>query len=535
MRVEPRALGLEGSLGADYAAGVSRARGLFPPEALGLDLTDPRPAGAVARLPAEALGCTSPTARRKLERILGGEGVLVSTGQQPGLFLGPLYVLHKTLTAIELARRIEETSGIPALALFWVASDDHDWDEVAVTRLLDRDGSVAEIRLAPPPGRERRAVGSSPLPPEVRAALERLRELLPASEFVERYLGLLESTYLPGRSFGEAFAEALSGALKGRDFAWIEATADAVKEASLPFFEDVLVGHDSFERAVEAGTEAVQAAGYHPQLKHLPGASLLFFDTGEERARLYVRGEEARPGREGAPTTLEQIRAWLLDDPGRFSPAAALRPALESWLLPVAATVLGPGEIAYWAQLGGVFARAGRPMPAVQPRFGWTVLESRVARLMEEIDATEADFSDGGGSLGQKVVARERPEALDTAIGGLRESLGAGLDRVEDAVKLELPGIRSAVGKARKSAFDAVGGLERAIDHRIRERKETLLERIGRAATQLFPGGKPQERVLSPFQYLSRYGDAFPEEIERAGRSRSLSIITDVAGVAEQE
>ncbi|MFQ5746441.1 MAG: bacillithiol biosynthesis cysteine-adding enzyme BshC [Gemmatimonadota bacterium] len=534
MRIEPRSLGAAGSPGGDFAVGTERALHLFPPEALAVGVSHPERRPRPARLRAEIFGCSSPAARTRLGEILGGRGRLVTTGQQPGLFLGPLYVLYKSLTAIELARRLEAASGAPALACFWIASDDHDWQEIAVSRLLDREGSRVEIRLTPPPGDERRAVGPAPLPPDVVGALERLREVLPASEFVEDYLELLRRAYQPGRPFADAFAEVLPRVVGKQDFCWLDAATPGVKQASTPLFEQALGEHARFEEAVAVGTEAVQGAGYAPQLKHVPGATLLFMDLGAGRERLYVRNGIVS-GREGTEMRLDEARARLHAKPDAVSPSAALRPVLESWLLPVGATVLGPGEIAYWAQLPQVFAAAGVPMPAIEPRFAWMALEARVARLLDELGVGPEDLRDGGGALARSVVERQRPEALRGALTELRQALGSGLDRVEDVVGRELPGIRSAAGKARKAAFDAVRGLEHTIDHRIRERQESRLEQIARAAAQLFPGGKPQERVLSPFYFLARYGAGFTSAVAEAGGSQLLRTLVGVAGVDERE
>jgi len=190
-----------------------------------------------ALLSVDSFGTTSPEVATRLERVLNGEGFVVTTGQQPVLFTGPLYVVYKALTAIELARVLEERLDVPVVPVFWIASDDHDWEEIGQATILDRQGNLETIKLGPTSGFEGRAAGSAPLGPPVSSLLLRLSELVPANEFTDHYLELFRRSYTPERSVGEAFAGSLTGLLDGFDFAWLDAADPGVKRASRPFFQ----------------------------------------------------------------------------------------------------------------------------------------------------------------------------------------------------------------------------------------------------------------------------------------------------------
>ena len=514
-RLESRRLADSGTLAGDLLAREDAARGLLP---------DPEPP-AEGTLEAEAVRTSGPEAERRLGEVLEGEGVLVTTGQQPVLFLGPLYVLYKALTAAARAEALRE-AGVPALALFWVAGDDHDWDEVGRTRVLDLENRLRTVALEPPEGRRGRAVGPTELGEGIGDRIGELFDLLPSSEFVDHYLQLFRDVYRPGRIASDAFGRALAGVLEDVPLAWIDAASPAVRRAATPLYRRVVEEAGAVEEAFLASTRAVEAAGYEPPIHDEGGGVPLFVDRPSGRTRIHRDPDEGfRLGRDGEAVTRHGLLEELDGRPERFSPNVALRPVVASWLLPTAETVVGPGELAYWTQLPELFRWAGVPFPRLRPRASWTVVESKVEKVLRKLGAGTGDFEDGGETLVRRVRERGRPPPVQEAMEDARRAVGEALGAVEDAVEAEIPGVRSAVGAARHEAFQVLDRLQEAVDQRVEEQNEVLLRQIRKAAVHLWPDGRPQERVLSPLYYLARYGPAFVEEL--AERARDL-----VAGAA---
>lgn len=471
--------------------------------------------GTPGRLEAAAFGTTSPALRERLERVLGGEGLVVTTGQQPVLFLGPLYVVYKALTAIRLAGWLERRLEVPVVPVFWIASDDHDWHEIGQCTVLSPEGDLETLRLDPPDGFEGRSAGPAPLGTGISTLLGDISQLLPASEFTPEYIELLRETYAPGRTVSEAFAGALAAVLGGEEFAWLDASTPALKTAAAGLFERVLDAARPALQAEAAGADALTAAGHEPPIATIPDALPLFYDGGDGRQRV-VRTDGGFAAGAGGP--IAPAGEWsdrLHASPERFSPNVSSRPVLESWLLPVAATVLGPGEIAYWAQLPPLFELFEVPFPAIQRRAAWLVVEPRTRRTLERYGLETEDLADGGDAAVERLTADSRPPAVGRALGALRGAIGSALGPVDEAVAADIPGLRGAVGKTRKGLFDAVAELEKAVDQEARRAHETDVARIRRTAGQLFPGRGSQERVLSPLYFLSRYGKAFLEAVGR--------------------
>ena len=525
-RFVARDLAEPGSLTRELFEG-GPARSLLPEGSLDA-LGDPSPPSGPSRLPPERIRGGSPESREHLRAALAGDGVLVTTGQQPQLFLGPLLVLYKAVTAQTIAGALR-ASGVRAAPLFWVASDDHDWDEVGTTRLLDTGNDLHTLSLEPPDGREGRAAGLSPLPKRVEDRIDELSQLLPSSEFIDDYLELIRDEYRPGRTLGEAFGGTLAGVLGEAGIPWLDAGDSEVRRAAAPLYRRVVEEADAVRAALRRATRRVAESGHEPQVTTGEGAVPLFLDRPEGRTRLYADDDDGfRLGRAGPRLDRDEVLAELDRHPERFSPDVALRPLLASWLLPTGMTVLGPSEFAYWTQLPDLFEWADVPFPRLRPRDSWTVVEEKVGKVLEKLDVGVDGFDDGGARLAERVRERGTPDRVSEALADARDAVGEAMAAVEDAVGRELPGIRSAVGAARHGAFGVLDELESAVTERVEERHEVLLGQIEKAAAHLRPDRRPQERVLSPFYYLARYGHAFVEELRQASRE-ARGAVSDVA------
>ena len=521
VRFEAQRLAGPGGLVADLLNGEPAALSLFPPGVFGPTAAriDPDPTGE-CRIPKEAFLRVTPPGRERLERVIAGDGIVVSTGQQPQLFGGPLYVLYKALTAIQAASAIEERSGRPCLAVFWVAADDHDWKEVASIGLLDEEDRLHRVAVAPVEERTGRAVGPSLLPADIGEITRQFCDLLELRDAGRPWIDGLLDSYRAARTFTEAFVAVVSAWLTEWPVAFVDSAHPELRRAAGPLHRAVLESHESVDEALAVGTACVKDLGYRPQLTYLENAIPVFRDTDEGRRRLYGAGASIRIGRDGRSRPLAELLSEIESDPLPYSPSAALRPVLESWLLPVAATVLGPGEIAYWSQLSHTFDLLGVTMPAIRPRRSWRVLEPRISRLLEKTGVDAEDLSDGGTAALADLVERRRPRAVEEALLRLESRIEEEFRLLEEAVGRDLPGLRSAVGKSRSQAFAGLAGFRRTLDSATRIREETAVAQLRRAASNLYPDGIPQERALSVYVYLARHGDSFLRSAWHATPSR---------------
>jgi bacillithiol biosynthesis cysteine-adding enzyme BshC len=461
---------------------------------------------AVSRAPFTA---TTRAAAAKLDRILNGEGILVSTGQQPVLFTGPLFILYKTLTAVAHAQRIEAATGRPALASFWIAGDDHDWEEVGTASIIDRGAAIRRMKIVPQESEAGRSVGPARLGARVRPLLEEFLSAAGTSEFAEEASAALRDAYTEDARMSGAFRDALATMLGGVDVVFFDPAHTEARGAAIPFLAALLEQSGASGEAFDSGTAAVASHGYEPQLRRPDGGALLFFDDGRARSHLLRTDDGFRAGKEGEVHPTAEWLALLEAEPARFSPAAATRPVLESWLLPVARTILGPGEMAYWAQLGPLFEQLKVDRPETASREAWLVVEPKVERWLEGVEADPRELEDGGAEIEKRLTDAHRPEKIERALADLRDAIEQKTGSLAESARGELPGLDSAFGKTQKLLGDAIDSLEATIDARIRESRRTSIDRVQRAASMLYPGGQRQERVDSVFSFLVRYGPRF--------------------------
>ncbi len=459
----------------------------------------------------DAVRPSGDAAAEKLRAIAGGNGFFVTTGQQPGLFTGPLYTIHKALSALALAHRLESILDEPVLPLFWIASDDHDWEEASHTSLLDTGNTLHRLELTRPPGDAQHSMGRTPLRVSghgsiAERALDELGEILPPSEFTPPIMERLRDAYGQG-SVADAFARALEGVLESFTLGFVDSRDPLLRELARPVVRRELEGATEHEGALRRQTERLEAAGYGIQVPILAGAANVFVEDDDHGRERLVREDGAWVLRRSRRRLEDAALTALLErEPERFSPNVVLRPVVESAVFPTLAYVGGPGEVRYLAQTGCLFAAHGVGMPVVFPRFGVTLVEGKVGKVLERFELEPSSFGRPVHELVADVVREEVPPSVQEALSRLRRSIQEGYGAVTGAASEIDPTLESPIKHARGEAFKGVAEVERKIRQHLKMRQESELEQLEKAAANLAPTGKPQERVLNIHQYLSRYG-----------------------------
>jgi bacillithiol biosynthesis cysteine-adding enzyme BshC len=455
-------------------------------------------------------------ARARLEELVRRRGVFVATGQQAGLFVSPLLTLYKALTAARLAERLEPILGVPVMPLFSIASEDHDWKEVNHTHVIDLENRLVRLSVegpdegaeAPHPPVERVRLGG-----DIEAALDRLSQCIPETEFKASALESLREAYRPGRGFAEAFQDALSALLAGHGCLVVRTAHPYVKVASRDVLWHEWEAREEVGKRLLARVHALEAEGFRPQVPVSAGATNLFVEGRLGRDRLLWEGEIGRLRRSGERLDGTALRELLESRPDRVSPGALLRPVTEARAFPVVAYVGGPSEVAYLAESQVLFELHGVPAPVVVPRAAFHLIEPKVARVLEKYGIEPRGLAGGAGSVVKRLIVEQTPPALQESLAALRRDVSEALDRVEEVALDFDAGARSVLGSGRRAVFDSVERLEEKLAARVRQKHEVLERQVEKAVVNLYPAGKPQERMLNPYPYLARYGVALLAEI----------------------
>jgi bacillithiol biosynthesis cysteine-adding enzyme BshC len=444
--------------------------------------------------------------------LLGqGAAVAVVTGQQPGLFGGPLYVLYKALGALKTARFLQ-SRGRPAVAVFWVAADDHDFAEVRSASVIDEAGQIRTLRYTP----HREPIGQPAwkiaLDETMAGLVAELGQSLPASPFRDEIVARVAECYCPGETLSGAFARLLSALLP--ELVVLDPADPALKALSVPpLAREIREGSPTSRLAMEAG-RALLAAGYHQQVPVRPGFLNLFvYLDGERRALGAVNGQVEVRG-VGRKMPVEEAVKLLETEPERWSPGVLLRPLVQDTLLPTAGYVGGPAEIAYHAQIGPSYAHFALPRPVLLPRPSLTLVEPAQARALEAEQLKLTDLeADPEGLLSQ--WAREAYPDVEAAFARTREAIDREMGTVETTLAALDPTLRAAADAARGRTLHQVETLHEKAIRALKKRDQTRAERLRRTRDALFPGGSFQERGLGFVGILARHGLGLIPQIEK--------------------
>jgi len=495
---------VQGAAGADpFFVGSWRDAASFEEKAAEIDERFDREARVRA---AAALRGAGELSDDRLEQFVEQRGFVVTTGQQPGLFTGPLYSVYKGLTAIHLAAELEDLLGRPVLPVFWVASEDHDWAEANHTFALGRDNELAKVEVADPEGHSRRPIHRIRLGGEVDAALGEFAEALPPTDFSGDLMDLLRSCYPDGCTLDQGFRATIDALLGPLGIMTTDAADETVKSVSRSLLLDALSRSEEHEAVLTTSAAALEAAGYTPQVTIMDGAVNVFLEGPAGRERLYRDGDDFRLHNSGDRLSLAEIESRLDQDAKLLSPNVLLRPVVESTVFPTLSYVGGPGELAYFGQLAPYFDLQGIRMPVVHPRVSVTVLEKKVGKVIDKLSVDPATLARPFHEVAAEFAREEVPTEVRAALGKLRGSVGQGIGELLDAARPIDPTLKGPIQAARNASFAAFNDAEKKILASIKRESEIALGQLEKAQKNLYPGGIPQERILNVFQYLVRYG-----------------------------
>jgi bacillithiol synthase len=455
-------------------------------------------------------GCDEAT-HRNLERLAGG-AVAVVTGQQVGLFGGPAFSVYKALTAIHIAGELA-SRGIDAVPIFWLATEDHDLAEVNHCFFGAR-GGPQRFDL-PTPGPEARRVGEIPLGDAVTELAARAAGVLEGPEAAEASRCLTE-VYRPDETFGSAFAKLMTKIFAGRGLIFFDPLSPELHRFAAGTIRRALEEHESLTQELLARSKALEQAGYHAQVKVSEKNTLVFRILEGQRVPIRVKDGRLVAGKK--QETLEEALRAVEQHPEEFSPSVLLRPVIQDALLPTAAYIGGPAEVAYFAQATVVHKKLLGRAPAVLPRAAYTIVNGYVANLLKKYQLDVPGVLAGRHRLRAKLEAEVLPKTLSRRfaagekklqqiVEGLREPLGkldqtllGALDNAAEKMLYQFNSVRGKASRAEGFRTGVVEGHEREI------------------TGLLLPNGELQERSLCFLPFLAAEGrqllDSLDEQIK---------------------
>src|SRR5579863_660564 len=413
----------------------------------------------------------------------------IVTGQQVGLFSGPAYTIYKALTAARIARQVT-AAGLPAVPVFWLPTEDHDFAEVSHAWMISATGEQGLVHIDAPPeiaGRQR-PVGRIAI---VRPPLDELRRLLQGFPYADEVLAVVAAAYPPGVTMGAGFRALLKTLLAKLDLIFIDPLDPAIRTIGAPLLAQALsLAPELKARLLERNLE-LAAAGYHAQV-HIDAKSSLFF--------LLENGERVQLRRKDTEYAALASRA------AEVSPNALLRPVFEDYLLPTLAYIGGPGELAYLAQSQVIYERLLGRMPVAMSRSGFTLLDARSAKLLERYRLTAAQTLVLEEALKERIARALVPERIEKSIETATAEITGKLDRLRADLEVFDPTLAAALDKSRAKMVYQLQKMRRKTEREALRRDQRGTSDAHHLSTMLYPHRHLQERFYSILPFLAQHG-----------------------------
>ena len=460
-----------------------------------------------------ALGAGAET-QSNLARLEKG-AVAIVTGQQVGLFSGPAYAIYKALTAVQIAEELTR-GGIPAVPVFWMATEDHDLDEVRTATWFDQ-GKLRRFEL--PVAGAGRPVGGISIGAEVEPFVAEAAELLSSrgSDLLAQYL---TESYQPEETYGSAFAKLFTRLFAQQGLILMDPLDPGLHRVATPLYQHALAERDAVnEKLLQRGKD-LDRAGFDAQVKVTLRSTLLFYLGDGVRQVITASNGKFQAG----------DKTWARDElvhlthaePGKFSPNALFRPVVQDYLLPTAAYVAGPAEISYFAQSEVIYRHLLGRMPVMLPRAGFTLVDAKAAKLLRRYGLTVEDVWAGSQSLRHKMEGASVPKGLSKAFEGGQKQIQKMLTQLGKQIAKLDPTLKGTVERAKQRIEFHLDKLRRKAGKAQDQKSGLISAHEQYLESLLYPHKALQSRELCLLPFLARWGAGGLSELQKLASGKKI-------------
>jgi bacillithiol biosynthesis cysteine-adding enzyme BshC len=440
--------------------------------------------------------------------------VAVLTGLQTGLFTGPLYTIYKALSAIKLTESLRGR-GVDAVPVFWAATEDHDFDEIASAALLGRDDREVEFRIARAEHSKGLPVGSIVIPDSFEREFRGGFDELPTADLAPELRRQLAEIWKPGTTIGHAFCSDLQRLFNDYGLIVVDPLDIRIKRLAAPIYRNAIERADEITPALVERVKELEQDGYHSQVLVTDDYFPLFYHTDDGVRRSLRR---KAPGvYRVSDTKIELTRDELLEiaanEPARFSPGVMLRPVVQDHLFPTVCYFGGGAEIAYFAQNSEVYRLLERPATTIFHRQSFTVVDSKQQSTLKKYDLKFKDLYAGYEALLPHIVDRFVNPTTARLFADAEENINLELNRLDQELSRIDPTLAANLATRRRKIVYHIGALQKKFRRAQVNKDEIVRRQLHSLFASLLPEGSLQERRLNPGTFTLRYGDAFVKSV----------------------
>ncbi len=432
-----------------------------------------------------------------LQKFREGASVVV-TGQQVGLFGGPLFSILKALSAVASAKKAEQ-AGAPCVPIFWLATEDHDLAEVNHAFAPGPDGNLAELRTGAS-GIDDSPVGDIHFGAEISEVVAQAAELLGPSEITD----ILQQAYRPGETMGTAFAKLFAGIFRDFGVIVIDAYDPECHRIAEPIYRAAIDGAEELDRLLLERGRELESSGYHQQVK-VTNTSTLLFEIKDGRRTVIHRANDHFQVREER-CSRDELLARISAHSENFSANVLLRPNVQDYLLPTLAYTGGPAEVAYFAQVGVVYQVLHKRVTPVLPRFSATIVAPQQAKLLDKYSLQFVDLFQGEEKTRVLMSQRVLPPSMQQDFADAAASVTQAIEKIRADFQQLDPTLIDAANTAESKMKYQLQQLESRAARAHLTRNEVIERHARQLSTNLYPNKNLQEREIAGVYFLAKHG-----------------------------
>lgn len=445
-------------------------------------------------------------AMAQVERLRNPDSVVIIGGQQPGVLTGPLYTIYKVITILSLAKREELRLGVPVIPVFWIAGEDHDWDEVNHVFLITSDDRIQKERLTT---RVHNKASISHVPFDrdtVKQYIDQFLDLQPRTEHTASLRAHLYHEIEGSNSYSQFFAQLLVSLFGNDGLVLIDSADPSLRAIEGEMFHRIVQSNRVISELLAEASNEVTRRGYVPQVESKLEHANLFLVHQGERVALDLEGDLYRLRNTNERLSHNQLLQLAESEPERLSCNVVTRPLMQEYLFPVLGFVAGPGEISYWALYRHIFHHLGMRLPIIYPRITMSLMERHVQRLAENYHLSFDDLNHHLDQCKEDWLTSQDQEGRKQQFDQVR----AQIQQLYQPLKGKLAAFETSLGGLSEQnlarILDQVAYLERKTKEALEKRHQAVLSQFDRAKRSLMPNGGPQERTLNLYSFINKYG-----------------------------
>lgn len=452
-------------------------------------------------------GCGQKTLKN-IDLLTKDDSYFVLTGQQVGIFGGPLYTFYKAICAVKIAEWLSQKFKKNFIPIFGLASDDHDFSEVNFIQVIDQDNQLEKIEYLPQEDDWGKSMSRIILSENIQKTIEDFDSATFSTEFKSEVLNKLKECYRKGEKITTAFGKWMTHLLKNFGLVLFDFSDQEFKRLAQPIFEREIEEAGKSTELVQKTNEELESSGYHLQVRKRTDFLNLFLHN-DKRERIKYENEDLILDKIETKLSKEEIKEILKKEPKRISPNVLLKPVVQSFVFPISVYVAGPGEAGYYAQIKRMFEHFDVAMPIVYPRASLTLVEAKIRTIMEKYSISFQQLLTDPEKVINEVMKRNFPDRLKMKFRRTKEEIENQINILSRELETFEPSLKNTLRLSFGKIDYELKELEKKVFQAHKKRNLILRGQIYKGKTNLFPDGKLQERQLSILPYLTKYGSKF--------------------------